>query len=72
MTIDTVNIEMFALYIFSLNSRFLNMREKLYTVKITIIISERPKNANFNPCEFVHFHNSAKMYTHENIYVYSS
>ena len=38
---NTVNVEIFALYIFSLNSRFLNIRKNiiLYTVKITIILS---------------------------------
>ena len=35
----TVNVEILALYIFSLNSRFLNIRENIYTVKITIIIA---------------------------------
>ena len=35
---NTVNVDIFALYLFSLNSRFLNVREKIYTVKITIII----------------------------------
>ena len=37
--VNTVNVEIFALYIFSLNSRFLNIREYIYTVKITIIIA---------------------------------
>ena len=36
---NTVNVEIFALYIFSLNSHFLNIRENIYTVKITIIIA---------------------------------
>ena len=34
----TVNVDILALYIFSLNSRFLNICENIYTVKITIII----------------------------------
>ena len=37
--LHTVNVEIFALYIFSLNSSFLNFRENIYTVKITIIIA---------------------------------
>ena len=70
----TVNVEIFALYIFLLNSRFLNIRENIYAVKITIIIALRvvfTKNANFNPPEIAHFQKSAKIYTRENIYVYS-
>ena len=72
-TMHTVNVEIFALYIFPLNSRFLNIRENIYTVKITIRIAQRvicTKNANFNPREITHFHKSAKIYTRENIYVY--
>ena len=71
---NTVNVEIFELYIFSLNSRFLDIRENRYTVKITIIMAERAvctKNANFYPREIAHFHKSEKSYTRENIYVYS-
>ena len=35
---STVNVDIFTLYIFSLNSRFLNIRENIYT---TIILSYR-------------------------------
>ena len=35
----TVNVDIFALYIFSRNSRFLNIRENMYTSKITFIIA---------------------------------
>ena len=72
--IYTVNIEVFAVYIFSLNLRFLNIFENIYTVKITIIIAKRviyTKNANFNTHEIAHFHKSAKIDTRENIYIYS-
>ena len=34
----TVNVDIFALYIFSRNSRFLNIRENMYTSKITFMI----------------------------------
>ena len=35
----TVNVDIFALYIFSLNSRFLNIREIMYTSKTTFILA---------------------------------
>ena len=35
----TVNIDIFALYIFLRNSRFLNIRENMYTSKITFILA---------------------------------
>ena len=35
----TVNIDIFALYIFLHNSRFLNIHENMYTSKITFIIA---------------------------------
>ena len=50
------------------------MRENIYNVKNTFIIAQRSKktkNANFNPSEITHFVKSAKIYTRENIYVYS-
>ena len=70
----TVKVEFFALYIFSLNSRVLNIRENIYTMKITIIKASRTiciKNANFNAREIANFHESANIYTREKIYVYS-
>ena len=72
--LNTVNVEIFALYIFSRNSRFLEMREHIFNVKNIFIIGQRAKNtknANFNPSEIAHFVKSAKIYTLENIYVYS-
>ena len=50
------------------------MREHIFNVENTFIIGQRAKNtknANFNPSEIAHFVKSAKIYTHENIYVYS-
>ena len=38
-TVITVNVEMFALYIFSRNLCFLNIRENMYTLKCTSIIA---------------------------------
>ena len=35
----TINVDIFALYIFSRNSRFLNIRENMYTSKIIFIIA---------------------------------
>ena len=70
----TVNVEIFALCIYSRNSRFLDMCETIYNVKNIFIIAQRAKkneNANFNPSEIAHFVKSAKIYTCENIYVYS-
>ena len=37
----TVNVDIFALYICSRNSRFLNMCENMYTSKITFVIAYR-------------------------------
>ena len=37
----TVNVDIFALYIFSRNSRFLNVRKNMYTSKITFVIAYR-------------------------------
>ena len=37
----TVNEDIFALYIFSHNSRFLDIRENMYTLKITFVIAYR-------------------------------
>ena len=59
----TVNVYIFALYIFSRNSRFLNLRENIYTSKITFIITYRAnytQNANFNTHEIAHFINPRK------------
>ena len=39
--VDTVNVDIFALYIFSHNSRFLDMRENMYPSKIMFIIDSR-------------------------------
>ena len=72
--IITVNVDIFALYIFSRNSRFLDMRENMYPSKITFIIAYRTsctKNANFNTREIAHFCKFVKIYTLENIYVHS-
>ena len=38
----TVNVDIFALYIFSPYLRFLNVHENIYPSKITIIIPLRP------------------------------
>ena len=73
--VNTVNVEIFALYIFSRNSRFLEMRGNIFNMKNTFIIGQRAKNtknANFNPSEIAHFVKSTTIYTRENIYVYST
>ena len=70
----TVDIDIFALYIFSRCSRFLNVRENMYNMKITFIVPPKGntvKNANINPREIVNFRNFAKMYMRENIYIHS-
>ena len=36
---NTVNVDIFALYIFSRISRFLNIRENMYTSEITFVIA---------------------------------
>ena len=40
----TANVEIFALYIFSRNSRFSNISEYMYIVKITFIMPYRGNN----------------------------
>ena len=70
----TVNEEIFALYSFTRNSRFLNIRKNIHTVEIAFIVAQNAsysKIANYNPSEIAHFHKSVKMYTRENIYIYS-
>ena len=62
---------------FSSNSHFSNIRENMYNYKLKITYniiasSQEPKCDFFNPpYEIANFHESAKGYTRENIYVYS-
>ena len=37
-SLNTLNVDIFALYIFSRYSRFINIRENIYIVKITFVI----------------------------------
>ena len=70
----TVNVDIFALYIFSRHSRLSNVRENMYIVKITFLMLHRGnnvKNAKINPREIANFRKFAKMYTRENIYIHS-
>ena len=70
----TVNVDIFALYIFSRYSRLSNVRGDMYIVKITYIILHRGnnmKNAKINPREIANFRKCTKMYARENIYVHS-
>ena len=72
----TVNVDTFALYayIFSRYSRLSNIRENMYIVKITFIVThigKNIKNANINQREIANFRKYAKIYTRENIYVHS-
>ena len=49
---NTVNVDIFALYIFSRHSRLSNVRKNMYIVKITFIMLHREnnfKNAKINP-----------------------
>ena len=72
MTSRTVNVDIFALYIFSRYSR--NVRENMYIVKITFIMLHRGnyiKNAKIKPHEIANLQKYAKIYTRENIYVHS-
>ena len=65
----TVNVEIFASYIFSRNLRFSNIRQYMYIVKITFIGPYRDnniKNGNIDPREISIFCKFAKMYTREN------
>ena len=72
---NTVNLDIFALYIFSQNSRLSNIRENMYIVKITCTMAHRGKNikiGNIHPREIANFRKWAKIYTRGNIYVYST
>ena len=72
---NTVNVDIFALYIFSRNSRLSNIRENMYIVKITCIMAHRGKNikiGNINLREIANFRKCTKIYTRENIYAYST
>ena len=69
-----MNVDIFALYIFSRYSRLSNARKNIYIVKITFIMLHRGnniKNAKKNPREIDNFRKCAKICTGENIYVYS-
>ena len=71
--LDTVNVDIFALYIFSRYSRLSNVRENVYKVKITCIMLHRGKHikdAKINPRKIANFRKCAKIYTRENIYVH--
>ena len=74
LEIYTVNVDIFALYIFSRYSRLSNVRENMYIVKITYIMLHRGnnmKNAKINPREIANFRKCAKIDTRENIQVHS-
>ena len=64
-----------ALYIFLRYSRFSNIRENMYNLKMTCIIphsGNNIKSANFESTQKLpYFRKFAKMYTRENIYVHS-
>ena len=67
-----MNVEMFALYIFSRYSRFRNIRQNMFIAKITFIVPYRPidnniKNANIDLREIANFRKFAKMYVHAKI-----
>ena len=69
----TVNVDIFALYIFSRYSRLLNVHENIYIVKKTFIMLHRGnniKNAKINPHKIANFRKCVKMYTSENISLY--
>ena len=69
-----MNVDIFALFIFSRYSRLSNIRKNMYIMKITCIMPHRDKNikiANINPREIANFWKCAKIYTRENIYVHS-
>ena len=72
---NTVNVDIFALYIFSRYSCLSNIRENMYIVKINFIvphIGKHIKNAKIDQREIVNFRKCAKIYIRENIYVHSS
>ena len=69
-----MNVEIFALYIFSRYSRFSNIRENTYNLNKILVLCHRDiniKSANSNPREIANFRKFAKIYTRENIYIHS-
>ena len=65
-----VNVEMFALYIFSRYSRFSNIRENIYNLKFSYIMPHRTniiKNANLSSREIANFCKFVKIYTREKV-----
>ena len=70
---DTVNVEIFTLYIFSRYSCFSNIRENMNKLKITCIMPYRASNIkNLSPREIANFCKFAKIYTRDNIFVRSN
>ena len=73
--IYTVNIDIFALYIFPAFCAFIKcLRKNMYIVKITCIMLHRGnniKNGKINQRKIANFRKCPKTYTHKNIYVYS-
>ena len=70
----TVNLDIFALYIFSHFSRFPISTKICMTQKSTIyclIEHDNSRKANLNPCEIASFLQFTTIYTRENIYVHS-
>ena len=71
---NTVNVDSFALYIFSHHLCLSNIRENIYIVKITFIMPHRSSNINntkINLREFADFWISAKINTRKYIYIHS-
>ena len=59
-----MNVDIFAWYIFSRNSLFLNISENMYMARITYIMPCRGndmKNTNINPSDIAYFVKAAKM-----------
>ena len=64
----TVNVEIYALYIFLHNLQVLKIQENIYIMKISFTIQLRGnimKNTNINPRENVNFLKYMNIYTHE-------
>ena len=72
----TVNVEMFALYIFLSYSRLSHIHQNMYNIKISFTMPYRAniykiKNANLYSREIDNFLKFAKIHTREHMYVHS-
>ena len=72
---NTVNVEIFALYIFSCYLHFSNIREKYEQLENYLYyttVGNNMKNVHLSPHKIANFPKFVKMYSRKNIYIHSS